>query len=420
MTSPKPPWLANLPHTWKSANLGHVARVGTGSADVQDSDDNGAYPFVVRSPRLLRLETYTHDTEAVLTAGDGNVGEIFHHLKGKFAAHQRVYVIEPGPELHGRYLYYAMRGTFLNSLQGNTAKSTVESLRRPMLTGFTIPVPLMRHQKRIADYLDHETAEIDNLIFLLNTMDSLLWERFEATWSERSAEAVRDFKSVKVRHLVTSLVDGPFGSALTSSHYSDNGAPVVRLGNIGRMDFKMEPRAYIPLDYALTLQSHDVHPGDVVIAGLGDAGHPLGRAAVVPPEFGHGIVKADCYRARTNSAVTPDFLAWSLSSSPSGNRFREESRGSTRSRLNLSIVHDTPVALPDIAIQHKIIEDFKRRSFQAQITHESIQSAIELARERRAALITAAVTGQIDVTARNKPAAEQLEDDIAQGLHREN
>lgn len=45
---------------------------------------------------------------------------------------------------------------------------------------------------------------------------------------------------------------------------------------------------------------------------------------------------------------------------------------------------------------------------------------MQLARERRAALITAAVTGQIDVTARNKPAAEQLEDDIAQGLHREN
>ncbi|KHE75502.1 hypothetical protein AS25_01455 [Kocuria marina] len=44
---------------------------------------------------------------------------------------------------------------------------------------------------------------------------------------------------------------------------------------------------------------------------------------------------------------------------------------------------------------------------------------IDLARERRAALITAAVTGQIDVTARNKPAAEQLEDDVAQGLHRE-
>lgn len=53
-------------------------------------------------------------------------------------------------------------------------------------------------------------------------------------------------------------------------------------------------------------------------------------------------------------------------------------------------------------------------------TSGNIATSIALARERRAALITAAVTGQIDVTARNKPAAEQLEDDIAQGLHREN
>lgn len=53
-------------------------------------------------------------------------------------------------------------------------------------------------------------------------------------------------------------------------------------------------------------------------------------------------------------------------------------------------------------------------------TRSDIRSAIALARERRAALITAAVTGQIDVTAKNKPAAEQLEDNIAQGLHREN
>lgn len=53
-------------------------------------------------------------------------------------------------------------------------------------------------------------------------------------------------------------------------------------------------------------------------------------------------------------------------------------------------------------------------------TSGSIERSIALAKERRAALITAAVTGQIDVTARHKPAAEQLEDDIAQGLHREN
>ena len=66
-------------------------------------------------------------------------------------------------------------------------------------------------------------------------------------------------------------------------------------------------------------------------------------------------------------------------------------------------------------IQH--VEKIDRRS---EGLVQDLDKAINFARERRAALITAAVTGQIDVTARNKPAAEQLEDDIAQGFHREN
>ncbi|WP_223286124.1 restriction endonuclease subunit S, partial [Kocuria atrinae] len=161
MSAPKYPWLNKLPTTWRTSQLGLISKIGTGSADVQDSDAEGAYPFVVRSPKLLRLNQYTHDTEAVLTAGDGNVGQIFHHLAGKFAAHQRVYVIEPSNLVIGRFLYYVMVGHFGFSLQGSTAKSTVESLRRPMLTGFQVPVPPRREQQQIADYLDHETAEID-------------------------------------------------------------------------------------------------------------------------------------------------------------------------------------------------------------------------------------------------------------------
>jgi len=118
--------------------------------------------------------------------------------------------------------------------------------------------------------------------------------------------------------------------------------------------------------------------------------------------------------------VTPEFLAWSLSSEISADSFKEESRGSTRARLNLAIVLRTAIAVPDLATQRAITDEFAQTRYQSKLAHQSLESAVRLARERRAALITATVTGQIDVTARNKPAAEQLEDDIAQGLHREN
>lgn len=69
--------------------------------------------------------------------------------------------------------------------------------------------------------------------------------------------------------------------------------------------------------------------------------------------------------------------------------------------------------------QQEIVETYRGKKDDISSLITGANRAIDLAHERRAALITAAVTGQIDVTAKNKPAAEQIEDDVAQGLHRE-
>ncbi len=55
-------------------------------------DDNGKYPFYVRSPHIEHINTYSYDGEAVLMAGDGvGAGKVFHYVNGKFDYHQRVY-----------------------------------------------------------------------------------------------------------------------------------------------------------------------------------------------------------------------------------------------------------------------------------------------------------------------------------------
>ena len=59
-----------------------------------------------------------------------------------------------------------------------------------------------------------------------------------------------------------------------------------------------------------------------------------------------------------------------------------------------------------------VIRSLSRQNCDFLALADDIDRAIALAKERRAALITAAVTGQIDVTAKRRPAAEQLEDDI--------
>ena len=141
--------------------LGALAAVGTGSLDTQDASENGIFPFFVRSDNIELSESATHHGEAVLTAGDGaGVGKVFHHYVGYFAAHQRVYVIEPGPKLEGRFLYWTLRTYFGDIVLAGTAKSTVESLRRPMLTGFPIPSLPFAEQRRIAEALDRANDEI--------------------------------------------------------------------------------------------------------------------------------------------------------------------------------------------------------------------------------------------------------------------
>lgn len=390
---------------------------------------NFAQPTVTQQRSYKTLSTgysYLEQTDVayakVTPCFENGKGLIGADLDGPVFATTEVTVLRPNPGMSQRFLAYIMQSEDFRTaaIASMTGAGGLRRVSERDMKNFRVPAPDLSVQSEIADYLDHETAEIDSLIRHLNQMKDLLSERTNTIWTGRARQVACGFSSIKVRYLVSSLVDGPFGSALTSAHYSDEGAPVVRLGNIGRIDFRLEPRAYIPSDYAMTLKSHEVRPGDVVIAGLGDATHPLGRSAVVPEEFGHGIVKADCYRARPNSRVTPEFLAWSLSSEISADSFKEESRGSTRARLNLAIVLRTAIAVPDLATQRAITDEFAQTRYQSKLAHQSLESAVRLARERRAALITATVTGQIDVTARNKPAAEQLEDDIAQGLHREN
>ena len=83
-----------IPEDWRYLTVGELCKVNTGSKNTQDKKENGKYPFYVRSNDVERIDTYTYDCEAVLTAGDGvGTGKVFHYINGKFDVHQRVYIM---------------------------------------------------------------------------------------------------------------------------------------------------------------------------------------------------------------------------------------------------------------------------------------------------------------------------------------
>lgn len=174
-------WLGFMPEHWAAVPLGYLSRVETGNRDTKNAKSEGAFPFFVRSQTIERIDSYTHDTEAILTAGDGaGVGKVFHHYAGKFSAHQRVYIMSKFRGTVGKYLFYYFSSLFAKVALDGSAKSTVDSLRRPLITGFLVTRPPVQEQEEIIEYLDHETASIDALSTKAREMIDVLKERRQA------------------------------------------------------------------------------------------------------------------------------------------------------------------------------------------------------------------------------------------------
>ena len=73
-----------IPDDWKVEKIKDISLIKTGSKNTQDRIENGIYPFFVRSQTIERINSYSFDGEAILTAGDGvGVGKVFHYLNEK-------------------------------------------------------------------------------------------------------------------------------------------------------------------------------------------------------------------------------------------------------------------------------------------------------------------------------------------------
>ena len=159
--------LGLIPNDWKLDILEHCLKIQTGTRNTEDKQENGKYPFFVRSSKIEHIDTYHYDCEAVLTAGDGvGTGKVFHYINGKFDAHQRVYILTDFDGIEGKYFYYYFRENFLKEVSKYTAKSSVDSVRRDMIAKMVVPIPKLEEQTAIAEAL----SNIDSLIFSLQKL----------------------------------------------------------------------------------------------------------------------------------------------------------------------------------------------------------------------------------------------------------
>ena len=181
-------WLGEIPVHWEVKRMRFLSEIKTGDKDTENREDSGKYPFYVRSQTVERISTYSFDGEAILTAGDGvGVGKVFHYANGKFDYHQRVYRISNFNDIEGKFLFYYMKQNFYKEVIRISAKSTVDSLRLPMLQNFPVCFPQKSEQTAIVQYIEIETNRINSKI----------------TKTEKLIELLKEYKTALISEVVT-------------------------------------------------------------------------------------------------------------------------------------------------------------------------------------------------------------------------
>lgn len=151
---------------WQVKRLGEIANIKTGSKNNQDKIEDGEYPFYVRSATVERINSYSHDCEAILVPGEGGIGSIFHYINGRFDVHQRVYAITSFADgVSGKYVHLYMSARFGTHAMQNSVKATVDSLRLPTFLVFEVLLPPTKEEQTaiaaILTDMDSELAALE-------------------------------------------------------------------------------------------------------------------------------------------------------------------------------------------------------------------------------------------------------------------
>lgn len=189
------------------------------------------------------------------------------------------------------------------------------------------------------------------------------------------------------------IVDGPFGSNLKASEYTDSGVPIARIQNVKRFKFIDKNIRFVTSTKAEELKRHSFIGGDILITKLGD---PLGLACEVPNSFDSGIIVADLVRLRANTSVcSKKFIIYLLNSPVVIAQLEKHIKGSTRPRINLGIIRGLELPLPPLAEQEEIAHRLEIMLAQVESTQARLAHIPDIIKRFRQSVLAAAVSGKL-------------------------
>jgi len=380
------PWRYVLPANWQSVQLRRIATFKNG-ADYKDVEtESGGYPVYGSGGEFRRASSFLYDGESVLFGRKGTVDRPL-LVRGRFWTVDTMFFTELEPTVDPRYLHYCAVTMPFDYYRTNTA---VPSMTQNDLASHVIPLPSIEEQRGIADYLDRETAQIDTLIAKQEQLIATLRERrnaglAELVWREGSPTVPLKFAA--------RFVAGATPDTDDLTYWADPGSPDsvhwVAIGDMSSRDDVWSTKKSLTTAGVASRRLTPQAPGTVLFAMYASVGEvAILRVEAVWNQAILGIVvdtnKLDAeYLSIVLKSLQPQILA--------------DVRSNTQSNLNASQVSNITIPLPPLASQVEIAQRAALATSRIDALVTKANELITLAKERRSALIAAAVTGQIDV-----------------------
>ena len=432
-------WIESVPSDWETWKITHAfGLIGSGTTPKSDDDNfyDGDVPWVTTSElrETVITDTKKKVTESALrqypTLRLYGAGTLLFAMYGatigrlgilgiSATVNQACCALSRPLQLDPRFTYYwlMMRRPVLIGLstgggQPNLSQDDLKQVR--------IPAPPLAEQQAIATFLDRETGKIDELVAKKERLIELLQEKRTALISHAVTKGLNPNAKMKDSGIewlgkvpehwnvlalkrICHRVDVGIAEAATHA-YADEGVPIIRSKNVrpNRMDesdiLRIEPW------FAEKNKSKYLFAGDLVTVRTG---YP-GTTAVVPETLN----RSQCFTlvmSTLREEQNPHFYAYFLNSYSGKTNFALTGWGTAQTNISVPIVAETPVSRPPMDEQDKIVEYLDSQTGSLDDLTQRARDGIDALNEYRTALVSAVVTGKIDVRKETPTRGEQIQ-----------
>ncbi|MEV8002823.1 restriction endonuclease subunit S [Streptomyces parvus] len=309
-------------------------------------------------------------------------------------------VLDAEPGVSGRFLGYHCRSQpFVDEVVARSTGVSYPAINASEIGNLPVSLPSLKEQHRIADFLDAETSRIDTLTSMRRHQSRLLIARSASQLSALRQNLCDAHGTVRLRHLLTKIEQG--WSPQCEDRLTRTGEwGVVKAGCVNSGTFDPLQHKTLPSDIEPRLE-YALEEGDLLMSRASGSQDLIGSVGIITCAPSNLLLCDKVYRLTVDRTLTkPDFVAYMLRSHSVREHIKLGVSGGEGMANNLPVAVVKDCVLPNMPLstQAEVVRSLDQGVEVTARARAALKESISLLAERRQALITAAVTGQFDVS----------------------